>query len=115
MWSKFNREISENRLPCLANPGKADAARKEGRIKRHRYGTASIKIRALSTTKIKNISTDVGNSWAVPYALFIACVIMTSTGNHKLRPEVMSDLRLNLLSISMQNLANDKQCFLFSN
>lgn len=57
---------------------------KEGKIKRHRYGTAFIKIRA-STIKTQKISTEVDNSWAVRYALLMACVIIASIRNSKAR------------------------------
>jgi integrase len=60
---------------------------KVGRIKRHRYGTASIKIRARSTTKTQIISPDVNNSWAVRYALLMACVIMASIRDNNARAE----------------------------
>lgn len=56
---------------------------KVGKIKRHRYGTGFIKIRALSSSKIQKLSANVDNSWSVRYALLMACIIMTSTGNHK--------------------------------
>ncbi|MBQ0759006.1 MAG: site-specific integrase [Zhongshania sp.] len=51
---------------------------KEGRIKCHRYGTAFIKVRALSAINMQEFSADVDSSWAVRYALFMACVVMTS-------------------------------------
>ena len=60
-----------------------------GRIKRHRYGTAFIKIRARSTTKTQILSNDVNNSWAVRYALLIACVMMTSIRDNNARVESM--------------------------